>query len=302
MSLELPRSLKGFTRPQSVLLVGCGGTGAYVAGHLARLIQVLNESLHRFHEITLAFADGDVVEKKNLARQHFVGQDLGLNKAGVLAQRYSTAFGMEIRALEKDIESADEIDEALRAGQRGNVSGLVIGCVDNNASRRVIDGWFRQKLWHWSSSKFWIDSGNEEHGGQVVCGYNTGSSPPPMGPRQAQDLFCLPSASEVYPELMEGEARFNSELSCAERAASAPQNMMTNVTAATLVMNYAQKVILQEPIASHGTVFNIGNVYRTLHNLGENLSKVHPDRLSGWEKPSEAEEDKDPPQSGSYTQ
>jgi len=297
---ELPKSLKGFNRPQSVLLVGCGGTGGYVAGHLARLIRVLNEGLARYHRVSLVFADGDVVEPKNLKRQHFVEPDLGLNKAGVLAQRYSSAFGIEIRALEKDIESAEEIDSALREGG-GADGGLVIGCVDNNASRRVIDEWFRRKTWYSSTGKFWIDSGNEERGGQVVCGYNTGSRPL-MRTHKDHGLFCLPSASEVYPELMEGEARFNSELSCAERAASAPQNMMTNVTAATLVMNYAQKVILQEPIASHGTVFNIGNVYRTLHNLGENLSKVHPDRLSGWEKPSEAEEDKDPPQSGSYTQ
>ena len=38
--------------------------------------------------------DGDVVEEKNLVRQNFTPADQGENKARVLAERYSTVFGM----------------------------------------------------------------------------------------------------------------------------------------------------------------------------------------------------------------
>ncbi len=45
--------------------------------------------------VRFIICDGDVVEEKNLVRQNFTPADLGENKAKVLAERYSTVFGME---------------------------------------------------------------------------------------------------------------------------------------------------------------------------------------------------------------
>jgi hypothetical protein len=89
---------------------------------------------------------------------------------------------------------------------------------------------------------------------------------------------------ECYPELADGDDKFNSELSCAERAESAPQNMQTNVTAATLAINYAQKTILGEPLNSHGVEFTIDNVFSTRLNLSDNLAAVTTERKRYWEK------------------
>lgn len=268
------KKLDKYLAPRSVLVVGCGGTGGYVVSHLARLVHVMN-SENRWDKVELILADGDIVEEKNLLRQHFIRPDLGKNKAEALADRYSAAFGLEVSTIAKDLESLD--DFAILGEKQ---SPVVVGCVDNNASRQVINEWFLSDGWdrYGSSAKFWIDAGNEETAGQIICGFR----PPRQRPWRGT-TFSLPSVVEHYPEVLDGELKFNSELSCAERAASAPQNMMTNVTAATLVMNLLQKLLLKKPLTSHGAVFTIDNSIRSILNTPDNLNKVDRDRRRPWE-------------------
>lgn len=264
--------LSQYRMPQSVLIIGCGGTGAYVAGHLARLISVLNKSPYvpygGFH---LTLADGDKVEQKNLERQHFIYNDLETNKAEALAARYSSAFGIEIQAITKYLENAETI-KALDPD-------LIIGCVDNNASRCAIYSCFFGDSYFGERDRFWIDSGNEENSGQVICGY----APRTYGGYRYYE-FSLPMVTEVYPEIISSTKKFNSELSCAELAESAPQNMMTNITAATIILNFSQKILRQKELRSHGVIFSVDNAFKTLLNTPENLAKVNPDRLRSWEK------------------
>ncbi len=269
------KAMGGFRRPDDILVLGCGGTGAYVVGHLARLIAVLNGGdNHPCQGFRLVLADGDKVERKNLERQHFVERDLDTNKAEALAARYSAAFGLEIRAVPNYLEDVGSITE-LEAD-------MVIGCVDNNASRKVLSEWAGGPH---GDDRFWIDAGNEENSGQVVCGfrpsvYRNGR------PREQTDVgdgvFSLPFVTEIYPNLLKGD-RFNSELSCAELAQAAPQNMMANITAATLVLNFAQKILRGRTLRSHGAVFSVDNSFRTILNTPENLAKVSASRRQYWE-------------------
>lgn len=289
-------TLNRYPTAQSVLVLGCGGTGAYVVSHLARLINVLNQE--RRNDIKLFLADGDVVEEKNLKRQHFISSDINQNKASVLAERYAAVFGMEILVIPRDIEKLEEFNVLGNTRQRTDRSDLVIGCVDNNASRRLVYKWFigegegQEENFAWRP-RFWIDAGNEERAGQVICGY----APPSRGSYGSRKVkidarlkdtvgeFSLPCVTECYPELMnEEDSKFNSELSCAERAESAPQNMQTNVTAATLAINYAQKIIMGEPLNSHGVEFTIDNTFATKLNTPENLRVVGETRKRYWEK------------------
>jgi len=268
--------------PNSVYIVGCGGTGAYVIANLARFLSAQKSKTR------LVLMDGDTVEEKNLGRQHFVGADIGKNKAEALAERYSYAFGLEIVVIPRDIESVKDLSvyKEIKSPE------FVITCVDNNATRRIVNDWFN--ICDGRYSKFWIDSGNEERSGQVVVGYNTfsydnvvriykpnirngyyGINGSYISRFSATNdgIFSLPSAIEVYPEL-KAEGKFNSQLSCAERAISAPQNMMSNVTAATIITNYAQKILTGEKISSFCTEFSIDNVFNTKLNTEENLQKV----------------------------
>lgn len=287
MSKVLPTifSLERYERPRKILVIGCGGTGAFVISHLARLFSTFGED----HSYELLIADGDIVEEKNLLRQHFISQDIGKNKAEVLAERYAAAFGIQISAITEHIEK-----EKFLISQANYRATLIIGCVDNNATRKLIHNTFFAKdtTHNIGNNLFWIDSGNEESNGQVVCGcalpryvyYGTVINTQIKNPRTRAGVFSLPCVTELYPEILSEKSKFNSQLSCAERAASAPQNMMTNVTAATIVTNYAQKIILGMPLNSHAVEFSIKNNFSTRLNTKENLFMVNKSRKSGGEE------------------
>lgn len=268
---KLPKVETLYSSPiQTVLVIGAGGTGGHLVPNLSRFIAVVNSE--RSTRVRLILADGDVVEEKNLRRQNFVKQDLNQNKAEVLAKRYSRAFGVEIVAVAKDIETCNQIYN-LTTGQHGFI---IVGCVDNIASRKVI----ADAMLNVYRERFWIDCGNEEKSGQVIMGHYTDSYSPYA---ISYDSFSTPNVFEMYPSMLDEDTSFNSELSCAERAQSAPQNMQTNVTAANIAMNYIQKIILREPIMSHGVTFSIDNVFSTELNIRENLSKVDKQRVKRWE-------------------
>lgn len=266
-SKSLPK-IEVFTnihRIKKILVIGCGGTGGYLVPNLARFISQIKPSPE------LYLADGDVVEEKNLIRQNFVFGDIGKNKAEVLARRYSNAFGMEITAIAKDIEDAGQLIKDFMG------EAIIAGCVDNVASRQIINSWFiHHSPFEYSKGKIWIDAGNEERAGQVVCGVASSCN-----------LSCfenLPSVFEVYPDMLKINDKLNSQMSCAERAISAPQNIQTNATAGNLMMNYIQKIISHQQIFSHAVEFNIDNIFSTKLNTPENLSKININRRTPWEK------------------
>ena len=78
--------------PLNVIVIGCGGTGSRVIPWIAQYLATLPSTLVP----TLTLIDGDIVEPKNLSRQNFIQEDVGLNKAVVLADRYSDAYGVPI--------------------------------------------------------------------------------------------------------------------------------------------------------------------------------------------------------------
>lgn len=295
MTSKLPSisTLLNYPRAESVLIIGCGGTGAYVVAHLSRLISVLNKKWGQDNKIDLFLADGDIVEDKNLARQHFISCDISKNKAAVLAERYSNAFGIEIGVIPSDMEKIEDFGFFTEHRKRAEASDLVVGCVDNNATRKLLYEWFNGKnesdegyTYH---SRFWIDCGNEERAGQVICGY----MPPTRGSYSSVKIhpktgkegeFSLPCVVDCYPEIISAESKFNSSLSCAERAISAPQNMQTNVTAATIALNYIQKVLIGESLKSHGVEFSIDNSFNTKLNTLDNLAFVPTQRRRYWEQ------------------
>ena len=118
-----------------VILAGCGGTGSFLALHLARLAYHLHET--RGLRLPLVFVDPDAVEPKNLGRQNFAPAEVGRNKAQALAWRYNLAFGLDIAAQPERFDPA-----AVYAGARYGVDyghwALLIGAVDNVAGRRSL--------------------------------------------------------------------------------------------------------------------------------------------------------------------
>jgi len=217
-------------RPVKVVMLGAGGTGGHIAPHLYRLLYALDRP------VRFIVCDGDVVEEKNLVRQNFIPADLGENKAKVLAERYASVFGMETEYVPEFIESEERLRQLLTP-QTWRMGGyrdspilreqvILIGAVDNNRSRQLCHSIFYQM-----EELVYIDSGNGEHTGQVVCGIRSGGRTlyQPIG--------------KAYPDVLKDKDRFPTELSCAEASLSAPQSIAANITAATTVVNIIYNIL-----------------------------------------------------------
>ncbi len=204
-----------FSAKPRVLVVGCGGTGGYIIRDIARAMKHI--------PFTLDIQDGDKVEHKNLIRQNFLEQDIGMNKAEVLAARYSSAYGVEIGYKPTYLNSIIGGDTSYH---------IIIAAVDNNATRKLIDS---------SPYNIWIDAGNELSNGQAFLGI--------------RDYFRL---FDIHPELAEADTH-PEEQSCAQRISSGEQSYTINLTAGLIVVNIFISLLLNKKIPYYEVMFNNRN-------------------------------------------
>jgi PRTRC genetic system ThiF family protein len=227
----------GDTHTVQLTLVGCGGTGSFLAMHLARLAWHCRQ---RGQELHLTFIDPDTVEERNLGRQNFVPAELGAHKAESLAVRYSLAFGLDIRFYNQSFELHWE----YIPGQLN----VLIGCVDNARARRVIAedcDW--AKGWTW-----WLDCGNHDHSGQVLLG-NRDIPTPSINPLGFCDGLPLPSVQ--HPELLDDPPA--AIIRCAEATAADLQSLMVNQAAAGWAASYLYRMIVSQDLDTYTTYFDL---------------------------------------------
>jgi len=260
------------------IVVGAGGTGGYLIPHLARQIKLQNDVRalegHRLHTMTVI--DGDVVEQKNLIRQNFVGRDIEKNKAEVMATRYGAAYGITINYI-TDYITATEMLTSIAADDEIPV---YVDCVDNNKTRVFLQEGYRQA----SDFSYFISSGNEEMTGQVVLSmfanpgrhydlnqrFKDGDFNVPM-------IVSTPSVLDMFPSMLDGSDKLPTEMSCAENAESAPQNVHTNQTAANLIFGFLNKLLakpkdLTKGIDHFAIFYNLNNMnFRTLATTKEDF-------------------------------
>ena len=229
------------TAPVKIVVLGAGGTGGYVIPHLYRLGYAAERP------VRIIVCDGDVVEEKNLIRQNFVEQDVGQNKAQVQAQRYSAAFGIQCEYFPAFIESEQELlsltsPDFVQCRWNNTPETqrvILLGCVDNNRSRQLCHRIFQQQ-----KDLIYIDSGNGEYTGQVVCGV-----------RQKGRTLYKP-VGMLYPDVLREEDKFPSELSCAERTLSAPQSVTANLMAATAIAAFLYDLLIEGNLTTRYVSFS----------------------------------------------
>lgn len=261
------------------LVVGAGGTGGYLLPNLARQVSLSNQVMkgQGFRPHTITVIDADDVEEKNLTRQNFIPNDIGKNKAKVLATRYAKSFGVPISYIEEYIESVMQVNEYLQNitssvfqnpdnGSVKQMRVVVIDCVDNTKTRHFLKT---------AVSNFtrcptdFISSGNEERAGQVVFApnQNIGNKHSLFRALDKDDNKLIvtssratfPNPMEIFPESMRPKDKLPSEESCAEHAVSAPQNIHANMTAANIIFGFVNKLINCEPISEMAVFFNTSN-------------------------------------------
>lgn len=228
-----------------LLMVGVGGTGSALAQIVARILwqrQQLGQSVPLLHLV-----DPDIVEEKNVGRQHFLPLDIGLHKDEVTARRLSLLYGLPILWSNETFDAAKHL-------QRG---AILVGCVDNHTAR--------QALVSAAEGVTYLDVGNDRTYGQVVCG-STASFDKVMNSiiqmeseqqytRRDQHYPChhLPNIALLYPELLESEPvppTVQPDFSCADLVMAEEQHLLINDAMAMVCSSYLYKLINRQPLTT----------------------------------------------------
>lgn len=214
----------------NILVVGCGGTGGFVAEGLCRLLIGT--------DIPLMLIDHDRVEPHNLVRQQFFAGDVGKFKSQALAERLSRLYGRRV-GYSVSPYSYDLVGEDWGGGFYTRAAqGIIIGCVDNADARRNIGNSLDFNNW-------WLDSGNGLSSGQVLFG-NV------REPDQLQGVFeevtgqvdRLPMPSLQLPSLLAPPTRqARDDQDCAEAVMSEEQGPVINQAMAILVLQFIHKFL-----------------------------------------------------------
>ncbi|MGD9381817.1 MAG: ThiF family adenylyltransferase [Candidatus Thorarchaeota archaeon] len=280
----------------NVFIVGCGGNGGYTVPQVARYIRafmdkqemasVVARNRKKFN-IELTLIDGDTIELKNLIRQNFIAPDIGKNKARVMAERYGRAFGIEVGIVEKYLNA--ELTDQLIRQCKGSV--VILGCVDNNATRKIIQEEVFDKIigsmMH-MKHLFWIDVANEMFDGQLVIGYRHSTHVAKLGYgrdariamydrgwwdnklnwvtergnrlgliRRGLD-FPMPTFIDLFPEIRDEKPDFDpDDPSCADHAAEVEQAMATNIMSSSQLFSaFCQAMACLTDYREHGEAGN----------------------------------------------
>ncbi len=216
-----------------ILVVGCGGTGGYVAEGLCRLLIGI--------DIPLILVDHDRVEPHNLLRQHFYKTDVGKFKSQALAERLARQFGRPVGYCVYPYD-AELIGQNLGAGMYSRLSeGIIIGCVDTPEARRSIANGIKYTNW-------WIDAGNGYSSGQVLIG-NASDSGQMQGAFEEyyQQVTRLPIPSLQLPSLLApATVPHTAPRDCAEAVVNDEQSPVINQAMAMLVLQFMHRLLNKE--------------------------------------------------------
>jgi len=240
--------------------------------------------------VHLTFIDPDVVELKNVFRQNFGEAEVGNHKAALLALRYSAAWGQSIQV------HAAEFDKGMVQLEYGDL-GVIVGCVDKAAARRVIAEMLTQdysqrgaeglpRLW-------WLDAGNGKDTGQVLFGAARNA-------RQLQHAFpyfpnpsfCvnLPAPDLQHPDLLETRSDETPSqpprgtISCAEMALMGDQSPSINALVANVAATYLWRLFADPTgLTTFATYCNLDVLstrsrFITPDNLAQAIGVRNPER------------------------
>lgn len=249
-----------------LVLVGCGGTGSWLAPSVARIARVLQE---QGKVVEAIFVDPDHVEAKNIPRQNFCEAESGLNKAVTLAYRFSAAWGVSIKAISQPFNSK-------QIGYAWGSTVVIIGAVDNAAARKAISAALKENRPEDPHRIWWLDCGNTESAGQVLFGSC-------VEKRQMLGAFvsrkickALPAPNLIAPDLLKArpEERAKSKLSCAEIQLANAQSLAVNQQVAAIATDYLVRIV-HGGLKRFGTYFDLeSGSARSLYITPESLKGV----------------------------
>ncbi len=194
----------------SLIVVGAGGTGTYFLKEFSRFLS----GKEGLPVASMTIFDGDTVEQKNLERQAFTEDDLGQNKAAVMADVLNASFGLNWQSVGEYLLKPSQLADVVGF----NTVPVIIGCVDNHACRLVVEEYVSSV-----ENCFYLDSANEFDTGEVIFSYKVGNK------------LISPCRSHYFPKIRE-KSKARNEISCEELNIVSPQHIATNMAAGNILL------------------------------------------------------------------
>ncbi len=215
-----------------ITVVGCGGTGGFVAEGLCRLFQG--------REATIVLVDHDRVEPHNLLRQNFYKDDVGRFKSEALADRLARAYG---RPVGYSVYPFREYDESRSNGHGypglpAYGESLIIGCADNAAARRAM-----AECLPGHPSRWLIDAGNDTNWGQVLIGNVAGRMDWDETAFVEETCHLAPAPTLQRPDLLTAVSTRPPDVDCAAALDLTDQDPTINQMMASLVLQVVRRMV-----------------------------------------------------------
>lgn len=217
----------------SIVVLGCGGTGSQLVPFLMQLYSHCNN----IKEVILI--DGDIIEPKNTINQKYVLSEEATNKAIAMAERFSIVYpNLNIRYVDDYLTNEEQLTKIVE-----NNPTILVSCVDNNASRKILSSYFNNRT---KNDLIYIDSGNGTitRNGQVVIGY------------KHDNKKVLPCAGDIFTDIQNDTDSIENVGTCMRISQDHPQNIATNILAATVIFTIITNIITFNKIESKLVYFN----------------------------------------------
>ena len=214
-----------------ITVVGCGGTGGFVAEGLCRLFQG--------RDATIVLVDHDRVEPHNLLRQNFYAEDVGRFKSQALADRLARAYR---RPVGYSVYPFREYDAQPHGhgypGIPGYGGNLIIGCADNAAARRAMAECLPGDPQRWL-----IDAGNDTNWGQVLVGNVAERVALEEPPFTGETLHLAPAPTLQRPDLLTAVSTRPPDVDCAAALDLTDQDPTINQMMASLALQVVRRMV-----------------------------------------------------------
>lgn len=250
-------------------IFGTGGTGGWF---IPKLVKILNDASAKFlvNKVEVVLIDGDRVELKNVARQNFIVEDVGSNKAEIMCDRYAPHLvpNVDMFFVDKFVGNKTIINkykeeqrdkfvdiDAMFSAITATETAVVLNFIDNAITRKTIHAKVisLNKTRNSASNILIFDVANNAYNGQINFSYYGNAY-------GAQEFYTSPSNFFLnYPTHLSDLEGLKLE-NCADAdVASVDQLFNANDFAASLIGNQINALI-QDKVVKNGLVqFTTGN-------------------------------------------
>lgn len=236
------------SRPLRVAVLGCGGTGYYIATQLLMLERALvGLSGQGFERIDLF--DAKAVAAPNLARTGFVSYEVGFNKAEILANRLNTALDYSLFCAEPNNATKDHLL---------NRYDLIITATDSIESRMMVAN-LAGKLDHRHRSRkvLWLDTGVDKATATCVLG------------ELSTESDRLPVTTDLFTRLPESDT--TTATSCDMAESLARQAFGVNQHIAGIAINLLSQLLMHGEISYHGAMVDLKSGFTSPINVSKEI-------------------------------